>query len=124
MALKPTILCIDDMEANLQIRALLLQQFGCEPRSALNGTDGVRIAASEAIELVLIDYHLANGETGEQVARDVRVLKPDLPLVMLTGDTHLPESVRNCVDAVLTKGSSSPRELFATIQELLPDAKL
>ena len=60
MARKPTILCIDDMEMNLQIRVLMLQQFGCETLSAFNGTDGLRIAASEVIYLVLIAYHLAS----------------------------------------------------------------
>jgi CheY-like chemotaxis protein len=124
MTRKPTILCLDDREENLQIRALLLQQFGRETLTATDGTDTVRLVANEPIDLVLIDYHLANGETGEQVARDVRVLKPHLPLVMLTGDVYLPQSACECVDAVVAKGLSSPRELFAIIQRLLPDAKL
>jgi CheY-like chemotaxis protein len=124
MAGEPRILCVDDREENLQIRAQLLQQFGCETLTATNASAAIRVAADEPIDLVLIDYHLANGETGEQVARDVRVLKPHLPLVMLTGDVYLPESACECVDAVVTKGVSSPRELFAIIQRLLPDAKL
>lgn len=112
------------MEVNLQVRVLLLQQFGCETLTAYDAVSATRIAADEPVDLVLIDYHLAKGETGEQVARDVRLLKPRLPLVMLTGDVHLPESACECVDAVLTKGLSSPRELFAIIQRLLPDAQL
>jgi len=121
---KPTILCVEDMEANLQVRVLLLQQFGCETLTATNAITAIQIAADEPLDLVLIDYHLANGETGEQVARDVRVLKPHVPLVMLSGDAQLPDSARECVDAVLTKGLSSPGELFDMIQRLLPDAKL
>jgi hypothetical protein len=37
---------------------------------------------------------------------------------------NLPDSARKCVDAVLTKGLSSPAELFDIIQRLLPDAEL
>ena len=69
MAKKPTILCVDDLEENLRIRALLLQQFGCETLTAHDHTTAIRIAADNPIDLVLIDYHLANGETGEQDAR-------------------------------------------------------
>ena len=111
MGKKPTILCVDDMEERLRIRVLLLQQSGCET------------LRTQSI-LALIDYHLANRETGEQVARDVRVLKPHIPLVMLTGDVHLPDHACQCVDAVLTKGSSSPAELLDIIQQLIPDAQL
>jgi len=121
---KPTILCVDDLEMNLQVRVLLLQQFGCHTLSATNAGTALRIAADEPLDLVVIDYHLAHGETGEQVARDVRVMKPHVPLVMLTGDAHLPDSARECVDAVLTKGQSSPAELFDIIRRLLPDAEL
>ena len=124
MGKKPTILCVDDMEEHLRIRVLLLQQFGCETLTAPDHTTAIRIAAENAIDLVLIDYHLANGETGEQVARDVRVLKPHVPLVMLTGDVHLPGRACQCVDAVLTKGLSSPTELLDIIRRLLPEAEL
>jgi CheY-like chemotaxis protein len=121
---KPTILCVDDLEANLQIRVLLLQQFGCHTVTASDGNGAMRIAADEAIDLAVIDYHLANGETGEQLARNIRALKPNVPLIMLTGDMHLPDTACECVDAVLTKGLSSPAELLDLIQRLLPQAEL
>ena len=124
MAKKPTILCVDDLEESLRIRVLLLQQFGCETLTAHDHTTAIRIAADNPIDLVLIDYHLANGETGEQVALDMRVLKPIIPLVMLTGDVLVPDCAFKCVDAVLTKGLSSPAELFEIIQRLVPDAEL
>jgi|GEM_PF-6043717 len=124
MAKKPTILCVDDLEENLRIRLLLLQQFGCDTLTAHDHSTAIRAATDNSIDLVLIDYHLANGETGEQVALDIRVLKPIIPLVMLTGDVHLPDHAFECVDAVLTKGLSSPAELFEIIQRLVPDAEL
>ena len=124
MAGQPTILCVDDMEENLRIRAQLLQQFGCHTITAHDAAAAIRIAADEPIDLVLIDYHLANGETGEQVARDVRVLKPHVPLVMLTGDSQLPAGACECVDAVLAKGVGSPADLLNIIQQLLPEAEL
>ena len=52
------------------------------------------------------------------------MLKPVIPLVMLTGDVLVPDYAFECVDAVLTKGLSSPAELFEIIQRLVPDAEL
>ncbi len=80
----------------------------------------LRTVAQETFDLVLLDYHLAEEITGEDVARDISALLPEMPLVMLTGDPKLPDSARESVDAVLVKGSNGPRELLDTIQELLP----
>ena len=124
MARKPRILCIDDLADNLRVRALLLQQFGCETFTASDHSSAMRIVADESIDLLLIDYHLANGETGEDIARDVCLITPHLPLVMLTGDVRLPDSARKCVDAVLMKGTSNPADLFDIIRRLLPEAEI
>jgi len=43
---------------------------------------------------------------------------------MLTGDPKIPDSARESVDVVITKGSSGPEDLFFTIEELAPDCTL
>ena len=124
MAFKPKILCVDDQAVNLRIRTRLLQQFGCETIAVEDHHSALRVINETNVDLVLIDYHLAGESTGEELARDLRVIQPKLPLVMLTGDASLPNSVRECVDAVLIKGASNPRDLLDTIRKLLPDAAL
>ena len=124
MSGKPTILCVDDQPTNLQIRAMMLEQFGCRALTASDHRSALQIIAEEAVDLAIIDYHLANGETGEDVARDVRVMRPRLPIIMLTGDSRLPQSACEAVDVVLIKGAANPRTLFELIEKLLPDAAL
>lgn len=124
MASKPKILCVDDQAVNLRIRTMLLQQFGCETIAVEDHHSALRALNDAKVDLVLIDYRLAGDSTGEELARDIRVIEPKLPLVMLTGDPSLPDSVRECVDAVLIKGASNPRDLLDTIRKLLPDAAL
>lgn len=124
MAHKPKILCVDDQAVNLRIRTMLLQQFGCETIAVEDHHSALRAIDKTDVDLVLIDYHLAGESTGEDLARDLRVIQPKLPLVMLTGDASLPNSVRECVDAVLIKGASNPRDLLDTIRRLLPEATL
>ncbi len=121
---KPVILCIDDQQENLRIRTLLLELFGCATVAVADYRSALKAVTEQKIDLILIDYHLADGRNGEEIARDVRVIRPHLPLVMLTGDSNIPGSARACVDAVLVKGASDPKTLLATIERLLPHSKL
>ena len=77
-----------------------------------------------SIDLAVIDYHLARGETGDVLAPDIRIMYPKLPLIMLTGNPQLPGDAAETVDAVIIKGQSNPRALLDTIEQLLPEAKL
>jgi CheY-like chemotaxis protein len=124
MSKKPTVLCVDDLVANLNIRIMLLEQFGCEAIGVEDQQSALQLLSSKAIDLMVIDYHLANGATGEDLARDVRVIRPEVKLIMLTGDSRLPDSAHDCVDAVLIKGASNPSLLLQLIEDLLPDAEL
>lgn len=117
---KPRILCLDDRIDNLRVRKFLLEQFGCEVVTVTDSSSCLRTVAQGTFDLVLLDYHLAEEITGEDVARDINAFLPEMPLIMLTGDPKLPDSARESVDAVLVKGSNGPRELLDTIQELLP----
>ncbi len=124
MSKKPRILCVDDRAENLSIRTMLLEQFGCETLKAGDCQAALRTLTEVGADLLVIDYHLAGDETGESLARDVRVLYPRIPLIMLTGDTSLPDSASESVDAVLIKGAGNPAALLDLIEKLLPDASL
>lgn len=121
---KPSILCLDDQPESLRVRAILLEQFGCHVVAATDSSTCLRLVAQGNFDLALLDYHLAEDVTGEDVARDIRVLHPGMPLVLLTGDSKIPKSVWECVDEVLVKGSCGPGELLDTIQRLLPDRRI
>lgn len=122
LARGPKVVCIDDQINNLRVRKLLLEQFGCEVIAVSDPFTGLSEISSSKPDIVLLDYHLANGVTGEEVARDIRAVLPRVPIVFLTGDPHLPKSAHESVDAVLVKGASSPADLLATIRRLVPDA--
>jgi CheY-like chemotaxis protein len=122
MSRKPKILCVDDKVDNLRIRAMLLEQFGYETVLASDHNSALRACMENSIDLAVIDYHLAQGERGDVLAHDIRVMRPKLPLIMLTGDPQLPDSAAENVDAVLVKGQCNPRALLDVIEQLLPGA--
>ena len=121
---RPRILCLDDQPANLLVRKVLLEQFGCEVVAVHDSQACLRAATDEQFDLALLDYHLAERVTGEDVARDLRLCAPRMVLVMLTGDPKLPESAAQSVDAVLTKGLSGPQQLLQLIEDLVPGCSL
>ena len=102
----------------------MLEKFGCETISAHDHRSALHVVAETPVDLIVIDYHLADGETGDAIARDVRVMHPEIPLIMLTGDRHCPDHVYSLVDGVLVKGITHPGELLDLIQKLLPAAEL
>jgi CheY-like chemotaxis protein len=123
MSGKPKILCVDDKIENLRIRAMMLEKFGWEAIIATDHDSALR-ACKDGVDLAVLDYHLANGETGGAVARDLRASNPKLPIIMLTGDINVPASAAANVDVVVIKGMSGPRGLLDQIEKFLPDAAL
>lgn len=124
MARTPTILCVDDQADNLLIRKLMLEQFGCTVVAVNDSRACVNALRENCVDLVMIDYHLAETMNGEDLARQIRKDRPELPLIMLTGDPKVPDSARDSVDAVLIKGAGSPKDMLDLIQDLIPDASL
>jgi len=102
---------------------MMLEQFGCIAVTATDHRSALQLTTETTVDLAVIDYHLAR-ETGEEIARDLRVMFPRLPLIMLTGDCKLPQSAVESVDAVFIKGISDPRALLDLIRVLLPEAGL
>ena len=117
---RPRILCLDDNAESLRIRRRLLEQFGYDVATVTDSCACLHLVAQESFDLVLLDYHLAEQVTGEDVARDISVLFPRLPLVMLTGDPLIPHTAWESVDAVVIKGAGGPGELLGALETLLP----
>ena len=75
----------DDPDARLDMtRALLASEDGWDVRSADTGGDGLALAAAADVDCVLLDYQLPDRD-GLSCLRELRRLRPDLPVVMVTG---------------------------------------
>ncbi|HEU5450723.1 MAG TPA: response regulator [Terriglobales bacterium] len=113
-----TLLCIDDELSILELRKLLLQQQGYDVRTAESGEKGLELFRREAVDAVLLDYFMP-GMKGDEVAREIRRLSPDTPIILVTGFLSLEQSQVCDVDAFVTKGQS-PEVLLTTLRNLLP----
>jgi CheY-like chemotaxis protein len=97
------VLCIDDEEAALQLRKLLLESFGFSVLTASNGPDGIEIFKSQQVDAVLVDFAMPVMD-GAVVAAEIKSLNPRTPVVMLTAYSSVSPAVGNVVDCFLVKG--------------------
>ena len=99
------ILVIEDEPAIVRMLERALGAHGFTVMSVDNGEDGVRLAASEPVDVVLLDIALP-GLDGHQTLACLRAHRQDLPILMLTArdDMHSKVSaLESGADDYLTK---------------------
>ena len=87
------VLVIDDELSVRQSMRVLLEELGCTVLDAPSTLVAQQIATEHPIDLVLSDMRLADGDSGLEATRQVRLLRPDARAVLITGDTA-PERLR------------------------------
>ncbi len=112
----PLILCIDDSEIGLRVRKVLLASVGYEVLTAITAEDGFELFKNNPIVLVIADYFLG-AKSGTEIAREMKRLKPDVPILIVSGDVDEPAGIE-FADGFLSK--CQPTELFLqTIAQLV-----
>ena len=119
--LKGRVLVVDDEKAVAEFMRELLSSWGLDT-VALNGPNGVLdLLMGETYDVVILDQTMP-GVTGLGLARELASLRPDLPVVLYTGNTERvrPEEVRAAgLRAVLPK-PVEPDQLYGLLRSLLP----
>lgn len=112
----PLILCIDDADVALRVRKILLGTEGYNVLTASSGEEGLEIFRQNSIELVISD-HFLTGRSGTEIAREMRALKPEVPILIISAALEKPEGLE-FADGFLAKGGA-PEILLDTIAQLL-----
>jgi two-component system cell cycle sensor histidine kinase/response regulator CckA len=84
------ILVVDDNATTRKLLRIALLAEGYVVAEAGDGATAVRLAAENPPALVLLDFRLPDLD-GPEVARQLRALLPDLPIIGLTGWVHVEE---------------------------------
>ena len=98
-----TILCIDDEPSATAVRRVLLESEGYEVIDATTGEEGMRIFHARKVDAVVVDYWMA-GMNGLTLARKIKELSPNTPIVMLSGLPELPGEAVGIADRWILKG--------------------
>jgi DNA-binding NtrC family response regulator len=111
-----TILCIDNDDGMLGYHRALLERRGYEVLTAASAQHGLQIAAVCAVAAVILDYHLPE-MNGHELATEIKRLKPQVPIVMVSGDDGIREHALKVVDAFVSK-NEAPGRLLPVITQI------
>jgi two-component system cell cycle sensor histidine kinase/response regulator CckA len=111
-----TVLCIDDNHDVLECEKEFLESFGYTVLTALSGGKGLELASLHAVDVVIVDYCMPE-MNGQEVAIEMRRLRPQAPIIMLSGAVDVPEQALNSVDAFIAKDRLSS-QLLPAIEQL------
>jgi CheY-like chemotaxis protein len=99
---RAVLLCIDDNEDILECEKSFLESFGYTVLTAPSGCKGLELASAYPIDVVIVDYVMPE-MNGHEVAVAMRRLRPQAPIIMLSGATEVPEQAVRQVDAFIAK---------------------
>lgn len=96
------VLCIDDDVDVLECEKSFLESFGYTVLTAASGSKGLELASVQSVDVVIVDY-LMPEMSGQEVAMQMRRLKPEAAIIMLSAAIDVPEQALKLVDAFIAK---------------------
>ncbi len=97
------ILCIDDDSQSLKVRGILLESMGYKVLTAPDAEHGLRTFQKHDVDAVIMDYQMP-GMSGGEAAVEMKRLRPDVPVLIMSALPWLPESApREAIDAFIQK---------------------
>ena len=105
---KRKLLCVDDDSG---IRKFYKDMFGChgyEVTVAASGREALKLFLSRKVDAVVTDMEMP-GMSGTELASKLKQLRPELPVVLVSGSKSVVETPPKAVDASLPKGASITR---------------
>ena len=96
------VLCIDDNQEVLECEKAFLESFGYTVLTAPSGHKGLELASVHSVDVVIVDYFMPE-MNGHEVAIEMRRLRPQAPIIMLSGAVDVPEQALKWVDAFIAK---------------------
>src|SRR6202521_604039 len=108
----PTLLCIDDRPQMLEFRRATLESQGYCVKLASNGYTAIKMLEKTQIAAVLLEYK-QEGMCAEAIASHIKQRFPDLPIILLSAYSEMPERILWLVDDYVMK-SELPERLVPT----------
>ncbi|MET4631022.1 PAS domain S-box-containing protein [Bradyrhizobium sp. I1.8.5] len=112
-----TVLLVEDDELIRLTATEMLNDLGCKVMEASSAEEGLKALDEAAVDILVTDVGLP-GVSGLQLAKDARSLRPDLCIVVATGDSGI-QSEAELLDAVLVVKPYAPETLRRSLENAL-----
>jgi CheY-like chemotaxis protein len=107
--IQPLILCIEDDSIHLLLRKAVLEKEGYNVIGVTSAEEALK-ALREAPVCCTIADHMLKGQTGIELAKEMKKIKADVPIILHSGT--VPEKIHG-IDVYVNKGE--PTEMFLKI---------
>ena len=114
---RPSLLWIDDYKPGLELYRAMFENMGYKVFTASSGEEGVKLAFSRRVDVVVTDYEMP-GMNGAEVTEKIKAANSGIPVILFSGSTLVPTRIRHLADAVCDKAGSR-NQLFSTIHRLV-----
>jgi CheY-like chemotaxis protein len=105
MDTRTTVLYVDDNPRSSRLLAGILDQCGFRVTAKTDPAEALALCRRANFDLALIDYEMPV-MNGASLAREIKALMPELPIVLISARAELPPSEFEFVDAHFGSGSS------------------
>lgn len=112
---RPKILSIDDNHSLNSMRQMVLAVSGFDCDLAATAEQALAMVLTCNYDVVLLDYYLP-GTTGSQVANTIKTLRPEIPIIVVTGEELHEHS--DAVHSYMIKGEG-PEVLLAKLHSVV-----
>jgi CheY-like chemotaxis protein len=110
----PLVLCIDDLTHALELRKNTLESHGYSVKIASSGPTAMKLLEDSPVAAVLLEYK-QEGMDAEAVAWHIKQRFPNLPIILLSAYSEMPERILWLVDEYVMK-SELPERLVGIIE--------
>ena len=110
------ILAVDDESSGLHFRKLILEHAGHTVLSSTGVEEALTLFRANPVDIVVTD-HLLGRQTGNDMAAEMKRTKPDVPIILLSGTSNVPEPLVHA-DSFLSK-TEGPEQLLEMVEQLL-----
>jgi CheY-like chemotaxis protein len=101
----------------LALRRHLLQESGYLVLTTNSGPNGLKVFSTRMVDTVVLDYAMPM-MNGSVVAAQMRQIKGDVPLILVSGGSTIPEEDLALFNRSITK-AEPPGVLLSAIKEIL-----
>lgn len=100
---KPLLLCVEDDRVQLKLRQAVLEEEGFNVICATNVADAIATFRDAPVCCTIAD-HMLQGQSGIDLAKELKRIKHDVPIVLYSG--AMPTNLQN-IDVFIHKGEST-----------------
>lgn len=110
----PLVLCIDDLPPVLELRKATLESHGYRVKIASSGHTAMKLLEDAPVAAVLLEYKQEGMDT-EAVAWHIKQRFPNLPIILLSAYSEMPERILWLVDEYVMR-SELPERLVPILE--------